>query len=204
TQMLVALHPLHKMAKIKRIVASTYQSVSGAGKEAMSELYSQTKSMFMDKKVKSSEFPKQISFNCIPQVGELMSCGSTDEELKMSAETKKIMDDNIEVVATCVRVPVFVCHSQALHVEFHDSISREEACDVLREAPGVFVIDHHSDMMYATPVDCVDDDGVYVSRIREDKTVPHGLSMWVVSDNLRKGAALNLVQITKLLIDEYL
>ncbi|MCU7611174.1 aspartate-semialdehyde dehydrogenase [Anaplasma capra] len=204
TQMLIVLNPLCKVAGIKRVVASTYQSVSGMGRDAMSELYNQTKAAFVGQKVEPTEFPRQISFNCIPHVGDFLDDGSTTEEWKMSAETKKIMGIDIEVAATCVRVPVFVCHSQALNIEFHSKISVEEAYDALSEAPGVLVLNHESSLQYVTPIDCVDDDAVYVSRIREDTTVPYGLSMWVVSDNLRKGAALNLVQITQILVDEYL
>ncbi|ASI48052.1 aspartate-semialdehyde dehydrogenase [Anaplasma ovis str. Haibei] len=204
TQMLVALNPLRAVARIKRVVVSTYQSVSGAGRGAMSELYDQTKAMFINKKPEPSEFPRQISFNCIPHVGEFLEDGSTTEEWKMSAETKKIMEEDIKVAATCVRVPVFVCHSQALNIEFHSAISVEEAYEVLSEAPGVLVLGNESSMKYVTPIDCVDDDAVYISRIREDATVPYGLSMWVISDNLRKGAASNLVQIAQILVEEYL
>ena len=204
TQMLVALNPLRAVAGIKRVVVSTYQSVSGAGRGAMSELYDQTKAMFIDKKLDPSEFPRQISFNCIPHVGEFLEDGSTTEEWKMSAETQKIMGEGIKVVATCVRVPVFVCHSQALNIEFHSAISVEEAYEALGEAPGVLVLGGESSMKYVTPIDCVDDDAVYISRIREDATVPYGLSMWVISDNLRKGAASNLVQIAQILVEEYL
>ncbi|AGZ80038.1 aspartate-semialdehyde dehydrogenase [Anaplasma marginale str. Dawn] len=204
TQMLVALNPLRAVAGIKRVVASTYQSVSGAGRGAMSELYDQTKAMFVNKKLEPSEFPRQISFNCIPHVGEFLEDGSTTEEWKMSAEAQKIMGEDIKIVATCVRVPVFVCHSQALNIEFHSAISVDAAYEALSEAPGVLVLGNESSMQYVTPIDCVDDDVVYVSRIRKDTTVPYGLSMWVISDNLRKGAASNLVQIAQILVEEYL
>ncbi|ACZ48824.1 aspartate-semialdehyde dehydrogenase [Anaplasma centrale str. Israel] len=204
TQMLVVLNSLHGVAGIKRVVVATYQSVSGAGRGAMSELYDQTKAMFVNRKVEPNEFPRQIAFNCIPHVGEFLEDCSTTEERKMCAETRKIMGNDIKVSATCVRVPVFVCHSQALNIEFHSAISVDAAYEALSEAPGVLVLGNESSMQYVTPIDCVDDDAVYVSRIRRDATVPYGLSMWVVSDNLRKGAALNLVQIAQILVEEYL
>ncbi|MDN5248245.1 MAG: aspartate-semialdehyde dehydrogenase [Wolbachia endosymbiont of Tyrophagus putrescentiae] len=205
-QMLVALHLLHKRARIKRIVASTYQSTSGAGKAAMDELYNQTKKMFMNEVKKADVFPKQIAFNCIPQVGEFMESGYTKEEWKMQEETKKILGEDIKVTATCVRVPVFVGHAISLNVEFHQPITEEVAREILDEAgdKGVLVYDRRDDGGYTTQIDVVQEDAVYVSRIRKDETVEHGLSMWVVADNLRKGAALNIVQILEILTNQYL
>ncbi|MBY8977325.1 aspartate-semialdehyde dehydrogenase [Rhodobacteraceae bacterium NNCM2] len=199
-QMVVALKPLHDRAVIKRVVVSTYQSVSGAGKEGMDELWDQTKGLFVHGQEKEPhKFTKQIAFNCIPHIDVFMDDGSTKEEWKMVAETKKIVDPAIKVVATCVRVPVFVGHSEAVHIEFEDPITAEEASEILREAPGIMVVDKREDGGYITPVECVGEYATYVSRIREDITVENGLAMWVVSDNLRKGAALNAVQIAELL-----
>jgi aspartate-semialdehyde dehydrogenase len=199
-QMVVALKPLHDRARIKRVVVATYQSVSGTGKEAMDELWNQTKGIFVPgQEVEPSVYPKQIAFNVIPHIDSFMDDGSTREEWKMVAETKKIIDPSIKVHATCVRVPVFVGHSEAVNVEFEDPIDAEEAREILREAPGILVVDKREPGGYVTPVECVGDYATYVSRIREDSTIDNGLSMWVVSDNLRKGAALNAVQIAELL-----
>ena len=199
-QMVVALKPLHDRARIKRVVVATYQSVSGAGKEGMDELWDQTKGMYVPGQEKApSKFQKQIAFNVIPHIDVFLEDGSTKEEWKMVAETKKIMDPSIKVTATCVRVPVFVGHSEAINVEFEDFLDEDEARDILREAPGVMVIDKREPGGYATPVDCVGDFATFVSRIRQDTTVENGLNLWVVSDNLRKGAALNAVQIAELL-----
>ncbi|AAZ68975.1 aspartate-semialdehyde dehydrogenase [Ehrlichia canis] len=203
-QMLLALHPLHKISKIKRVVVSTYQSVSGAGKSSMDELYSQTKGTFMNQSIAPKQFTKRIAFNCIPHIDIFMKDGSTKEEWKMAVETKKILDSNIEVSATCVRVPVFVSHAESVNVEFFSEISEEEAYEALENAPGVLILDRREDGGYATPLDCVHEDEVYVSRLRKDNTVKHGLNMWLVSDNLRKGAALNAVQIAEILIKDYL
>jgi aspartate-semialdehyde dehydrogenase len=203
-QMVVALKPLHDFARIKRVVVATYQSVSGAGKEAMDELYNQTRAIYMAAPIEKHKFPKQIAFNAIPQIDVFMEDGSTKEEWKMKVETKKILDPNIEVVATCVRVPVFVGHSEAINVEFENPISVEDAFDALSGAPGVIVEDRREPGGYITPVECVGDDATFVSRVRADPTVPHGLSLWVVSDNLRKGAALNAVQIAEHLVENYL
>ncbi|MFZ5789482.1 MAG: aspartate-semialdehyde dehydrogenase [Pseudomonadota bacterium] len=203
-QMVVALKPLHDIVPIKRVVVATYQSVSGAGKEAMDELYEQTRAIYMAAPVEKKKFPKQIAFNLIPQIDIFMEDGSTKEEWKMKVETKKILDPAIEVVATCVRAPVFVGHSEAVNVEFEGPISVEEARSALSNAPGVVVVDRREPGGYITPVECVGDDATFVSRLRADPTVPHGLSLWVVSDNLRKGAALNAVQIAEHLIENYL
>ncbi|MDR2046203.1 MAG: aspartate-semialdehyde dehydrogenase [Rickettsiales bacterium] len=200
-QMLLVLHLLHQKAKIKRIVASTYQSTSGAGKAAMDELYNQTKKIFMNETKKPEIFPKQIAFNCIPHVGEFMENGSTEEEWKMQEETKKILEEDIKVTATCVRVPVFVGHAMAVNVEFDQHITEEQAREVLSEAEdrGVLVYNRREDGEYITQIDVVQENAVYVSRIRRDNTVEHGLNMWIVADNLRKGAALNIVQILEIL-----
>ncbi len=200
-QLVVALKPLHDVATIKRVVVATYQSVSGAGKEAMDELWYQTKGIFVTDQPTPQHFTKQIAFNVIPHIDRFMEDGSTREEWKMVAETKKILDPKIKLIATCVRVPVFVGHSEAVNIEFERSISAEQARDILREAPGVLVVDKREDGGYVTPVECVGDYATYVSRIREDITVENGLNMWVVSDNLRKGAALNTVQIAETLIN---
>ncbi|MGF1502019.1 MAG: aspartate-semialdehyde dehydrogenase [Paracoccaceae bacterium] len=199
-QMVVALKPLHDRAGIKRVVVSTYQSVSGAGKEAMDELWLQTKGIYVPgQEVEPRKFFKQIAFNVIPQIGDIMEDGTTKEEWKMVVETKKIVDPKIKVFATCVRVPVFVGHSEAVSVELEDPLSAEEAREILREAPGLMVVDTREDGGYVTPVEAAGDFATFVSRIREDITVENGLSFWCVSDNLRKGAALNAVQIAELL-----
>jgi aspartate-semialdehyde dehydrogenase len=199
-QMVVALKPLHDQFRIKRVVVSTYQSVSGAGKEAMDELFNHTKSSFVYESSAPQQFTKEIAFNCIPHIDKFLDDGSTKEEWKMVVETKKILDPNIAVFATCVRVPVFIGHGESVTVEFHDSVTAGEARACLREAPGVEVVDVREDGGYVTPLECAGEDAVYVSRIRKDPTVPHGLSFWCASDNLRKGAALNAVQIAETLI----
>ncbi|MGR3434660.1 MAG: aspartate-semialdehyde dehydrogenase [Shimia sp.] len=199
-QMVVALKPLHDRARIKRVVVSTYQSVSGAGKEGSDELWEQTKSIYNPtSEVPPSKFQKQIAFNVIPQIDVFMDDGSTKEEWKMVAETKKIVDPSIKVTATCVRVPVFVGHSEAVNVEFEDFLDEDEAREILREAPGVMVIDKREDGGYVTPIEAAGDFATFVSRIRQDSTIENGLNFWVVSDNLRKGAALNAVQIAETL-----
>jgi aspartate-semialdehyde dehydrogenase len=201
-QLVVALKPLHDRAKIKRVVVATYQSVSGAGKDAMDELWTQTKKLYVNDEIVPEAFPKQIAFNVIPHGGEFMEDGYTTEEWKIEVETKKILDPKIKLTATCVRVPVFVGHSEAVNIEFENEIEAEEAREILREAPGILVIDKHEDGGYATPIDCVGEFATFVSRIRNDKTVENGLSLWVVSDNLRKGAALNAVQIAELMLNK--
>src|SRR5215475_7057374 len=203
-QMVVALKPLHDIAEIKRIVVSTYQSVSGAGKEAMDELFEQTRGVFVHDPIKKEAFTKQIAFNVIPHIDVFMDDGYTKEEWKMAVETRKILDPDIPVSATCVRVPVFIGHSEAVNVEFESEMSVDHARAALRSAPGVSVIDHRADEGYVTPVECAGEDKVYVSRLRKDPTVTHGLNLWVVSDNLRKGAALNAVQIAEVLIRDHL
>ncbi len=202
-QMVVALKPLHEISKIKRIVVSTYQSVSGAGKAGMDELFDQTKQLFMNAQQEPAKFTKRIAFNVIPHIDVFMEDGSTREEWKMVNETKKILGASIEVSATCVRVPVFVGHSESVNIEFEKPISVEEARAVLEEAEGIIMYDDRKDGGYCTPIECAGEDGVFVSRLRADKTVKHGLSMWIVSDNLRKGAALNAVQIAEELIKNY-
>ncbi len=203
-QMVVALKPLHDAATIKRVVVSTYQSTSGAGKEAMDELFNQTRAIYVNDPVKRERFTKQIAFNVIPQIDVFMEDGATKEEWKMAVETRKILDRNIKVHATCVRVPTFVGHGEAVNIEFARPISADEARDMLREAPGVAVVDHRADEGYVTPVECAGDDFVYVSRIRKDDTIKNGLSLWVCADNLRKGAALNAVQIAEELVRHHL
>jgi aspartate-semialdehyde dehydrogenase len=199
-QMVVALKPLHDRATIKRVVVSTYQSVSGAGKEGADELWDQTKSIYNPTSdVPPNKFTKQIAFNVIPHIDVFMEDGSTKEEWKMVVETKKIIDPKIKVTATCVRVPVFVGHSEAINIEFEDHLDEDEARDILREAPGVMVIDKREDGGYVTPIECVGDFATFISRIRQDSTLDNGLNLWCVSDNLRKGAALNAVQIAELL-----
>jgi aspartate-semialdehyde dehydrogenase len=198
-QMVVALKPLHDAAKIKRVVVATYQSVSGAGKEGMDELFEQSRAIFVGDQVSIAKFTKQIAFNVIPHIDSFLDDGSTKEEWKMVAETKKILDPKIKITATCVRVPVFVGHSEAINIEFENEISAKQAQDILREAPGVMLIDKREDAGYITPIECVGDYATFVSRVREDPTVDSGLSLWCVSDNLRKGAALNAVQIAELL-----
>ncbi|CAN2532183.1 MAG TPA: aspartate-semialdehyde dehydrogenase [Methylosinus sp.] len=203
-QLVVALKPLHDAAKIKRVVVSTYQSVSGAGKEGMDELFSQTRSVFVSDPMESKKFPKRIAFNLIPQIDSFMEDGFTKEEWKMVVETKKILDPKIKLVATCVRVPVFIGHSEAINIEFENPLSPDEARDILREAPGVLVIDKHEPGGYITPHEAAGEDATYVSRIRDDPTVENGLVLWCVSDNLRKGAALNAVQIAEVLVNRKL
>ena len=198
-QMVVALKPLHDAAKIKRVVVSTYQSVSGAGKAGMDELFEQSRNIFVGDPAEPKKFTKQIAFNVIPHIDVFLDDGSTKEEWKMVVETKKILDPKIKVNATCVRVPVFVGHSEAINIEFEDEISAERAQDILREAPGVMLVDKREDGGYVTPIECAGDGATYVSRVREDPTVDNGLTIWCVSDNLRKGAALNAVQIAELL-----
>ena len=199
-QMLVALKPLHDLATIERIVVATYQAVSGAGRSVMEEMWNQTKGMYANNEPTIKNFTKRIAFNVIPHIDVFMKDGSTKEEWKMVQETKKILDPDIEVMATCVRVPVFVGHSEAIHIEFEKPIRVQEARKALANAPGIVVVDKRDDGGYITPIECVGDDAVYVSRIRRDPTVNNGLALWVVSDNLRKGAALNAVQIAELLI----
>jgi aspartate-semialdehyde dehydrogenase len=198
-QLVVALKPLHDAARIKRVVVSTYQSVSGAGSEGMDELWNQTKGVFVLGASPPSVFPKQIAFNVIPYIGEFLDNGYTDEEAKMWNETHKMIDPSIALTVTCVRVPVMVGHSEAVNIEFHEPLDEDDARDILREAPGVLVIDKRDSTGYITPKEAQGEFAVYVSRIRADTTVKHGLSLWVVSDNLRKGAALNAVQIAELL-----
>jgi len=198
-QLVVALKPLHDEARIKRVVVSTYQSVSGAGKAGMDELWNQTKALYGLGDATPKKFPKQIAFNAIPQIDVFLPDGSTKEEWKMTAETRKILDPNIELFATCVRVPVFVGHCESVNIEFHAPLDEDEAREILRDSPGVVVIDKREPGGYITPVECAGEFPVYVSRIRKDPTVEHGLALWCVSDNLRKGAALNAVQIAQLL-----
>jgi aspartate-semialdehyde dehydrogenase len=198
-QLVVALKPLHDYAKIKRVVVATYQSVSGAGKEGMDELFEQSRNIFVGDSAEAKKFTKQIAFNVIPHIDNFLDDGSTKEEWKMMVETKKILDTKIKLTATCVRVPVFVGHSEAVNIEFENEISAKKAQSLLREAPGIMLVDKREDGGYVTPVECVGDFATYVSRVREDPTVENGLSLWCVSDNLRKGAALNAVQIAELL-----
>ena len=198
-QLVVALKPLHDAATIKRVVVATYQSVSGAGKEGMDELFEQSRAIFVGDQVAVNKFTKQIAFNVIPHIDVFLDDGSTKEEWKMVVETKKILGSRIKVSATCVRVPVFVGHSEAVNLEFENEISAKQAQAILREAPGVMLIDKREDGGYVTPTECAGDDATFVSRVREDPTVDNGLSLWCVSDNLRKGAALNAVQIAELL-----
>jgi aspartate-semialdehyde dehydrogenase len=200
-QLVVALKPLHDVAKIKRVVISTYQSVSGAGKEGMDELWTQTKGIFVTDPPTPKKFPKQIAFNVIPHIDVFMEDGSTKEEWKLMVETKKILDPKIKVTATAVRVPVFVGHSEAVNIEFESPMSADEARELLREAPGCIVIDKREAGGYITPVECAGEYATYISRIREDATIENGLNIWVVSDNLRKGAALNATQIAESLIN---
>ncbi|WP_372604211.1 aspartate-semialdehyde dehydrogenase [Actibacterium sp.] len=204
-QMVVALKPLHDRAKIKRVVVSTYQSVSGTGKDAIDELWDQTKGMYVPgQEVAPSVYPKQIAFNVIPHIDVFLDDGSTKEEWKMVAETKKIVDPSIKVTATCVRVPVFVGHSEAINIEFEEFLDEDEARDILREAPGIMVVDKREPGGYITPVECVGDYATYISRIRQDSTIENGINLWCVSDNLRKGAALNAVQIAEVLVNRVL
>lgn len=199
-QMLMALKPLHEIARIKRVVVATYQSVSGAGKEGMDELFSQSKGSFVNDPPMVEQFTKPIAFNCIPHIDKFMDDGFTKEEWKMAAETRKILDPDIKVVATCVRVPVFIGHAEAVHVEFESAITEAQARAAWKKMPGLSVFDKREDGGYITPLDAVHEDDVYVSRLRRDPTVEHGLAFWCVADNLRKGAALNAVQIAEALV----
>jgi len=203
-QLVVALKPLHDLFKIKRVVVSTYQSVSGAGKEAMDELFRQTRAVFVADPIEVGEFTKQIAFNVIPHIDVFLDSGVTKEEWKMVVETQKILDPDIQVTATCVRVPVFVGHSEAVNIEFEQPVTADKARAALRAAPGILVVDKREDGGYVTPVECAGEDATFVSRIRKDPTVENGLNLWIVSDNLRKGAALNAVQIAESLINRNL
>ncbi|HMM15186.1 MAG TPA: aspartate-semialdehyde dehydrogenase [Parvibaculum sp.] len=203
-QMVVALKPLHDVARIKRVVVSTYQSTSGAGKDGMDELFEQTRAIYVNDPIEKKKFTKQIAFNVIPHIDVFMEDGYTKEEWKMVVETKKMLDPKIKVTATCVRVPVFVGHSEAVNIEFENPITDDEAREILREAPGCLVVDKREDGGYVTPLECVGEYATYISRIRVDPTVENGLAMWIVSDNLRKGAALNAVQIAEILGARYL
>jgi aspartate-semialdehyde dehydrogenase len=203
-QMVVVLKPLHERWVVKRVVVATYQSTSGAGNAAMDELFEQTRAIFVSDPIEPKKFSKQIAFNVIPHIDVFLDDGSTKEEWKMAAETKKILDPNIEVAATCVRVPVFVGHSEALNIEFEKPLTAGDAREALRRAPGVMVVDRREDGGYITPIECVGEYATYVSRIRQDRTVANGLSLWIVADNLRKGAALNAVQIAEILAERYL
>ena len=198
-QLVVALKPLHDAATIKRVVVATYQSVSGAGKEGMDELFEQSRNIFVGDSAEPKKFTKQIAFNIIPHIDVFLDDGSTKEEWKMVVETKKILDPKIKLTATCVRVPVFVGHSEAVNIEFENELSAEDAQKILREAPGIMLVDKREDGGYVTPVECVGDGATYISRVRDDSTVENGISLWCVSDNLRKGAALNAVQLAELL-----
>ncbi len=200
-QLVLALKPLHDHARIKRVVVATYQSVSGAGNAALDELWTQTRALYVNDPVEPQVFPKQIAFNVIPHIDVFMEDGATKEEWKMAAETQKMLDPDIVLTATCVRVPVFVGHSEAVNIEFHDPISESQARDILREAPGCLVVDKREDGGYVTPLECVGEYATFISRIRKDPTIENGLHLWVVSDNLRKGAALNAVQIAETLVD---
>ena len=202
SQLVVVLKPLHDFAKITRVVVSTYQSVSGAGNAAMEELFNQTKGIFVNQVAEPENFTRQIAFNVIPHIDIFHDDGFTKEEWKMLSETKKIIDKSIKLTATCVRVPVFVGHSEAINIEFEKSISPEKARAILRDSPGVMLVDDPEDEKYVTPIECVGDYATFVSRVREDISVKNGLAMWVVSDNLRKGAALNAVQIAELLLNK--
>ena len=202
-QMVVALKPLHDQAIINRVVVSTYQSVSGAGKDAMDELFNQTQNIYANKNIEKNKFTKQIAFNVIPHIDTFVDNGNTKEEEKMINETKKILDEGIKVSATCVRVPVFISHAESINVEFDSPLSESEATELLKKFDGVSVIDFRKDEGYVTPVEAAGEDKVYVSRIRNDTSVDNGLNLWVVADNLRKGAALNAVQIAELVISKY-
>ena len=203
-QLVTAIKPLHDTARIKRCVVSTYQSVSGAGKEAMDELFNQTKAIYANQSVEryQDKFSKLIAFNCIPHIDKFIDGGDTKEEWKMVVETKKILDANIQLTATCVRVPVFIGHAEAVNLSFEKPISADQARKLLTNSPGVIVVDHRVDEGYVTPQECVGEDAVFVSRIREDTTVENGLNLWIVADNLRKGAALNTVQIAETLVSK--
>jgi aspartate-semialdehyde dehydrogenase len=200
-QLVLVLKPLHDRARIKRVVVATYQSVSGAGKEGMDELFTQTKAIFVNDPVEKKKFTKQIAFNVIPHIDVFMEDGSTKEEWKMTVETKKILDPKIKLVATCARVPVFVGHSEAVNIEFETPLDADEAREILREAPGVLVVDKREDGGYVAPLESAGEDATFVSRIRDDITVENGISLWCVSDNLRKGAALNAVQIAEAMVE---
>ena len=202
-QMVVALKPLHDESIINRVVVSTYQSVSGAGKEAMDELFNQTQNVYTNKNIEKNKFTKQIAFNVIPHIDSFVDNGNTKEEEKMINETKKILDEGIKVSATCARVPVFISHAESINVEFDSPLSDEKASDLLKNFDGVSVIDYRKDEGYVTPVEAAGEDKVYVSRIRNDDSVDNGLNIWVVSDNLRKGAALNAVQIAEIVTNKY-
>ena len=202
-QMVVALKPLHDAAIINRIVVSTYQAVSGAGKSAMDELFNQTQNIYTNKQIEKNKFTKQIAFNAIPHIDKFTDNGNTKEEQKMIDETKKILDQGINVSATCVRIPVFVSHSESINIEFDSPLSAKKATELLNSFESISVVDYHKDEGYVTPVEAAGEDKVYVSRIREDQSIDNGLNIWVVSDNLRKGAALNAVQIAELLISKY-
>jgi aspartate-semialdehyde dehydrogenase len=203
-QLVVALKPLHDLFKIKRVVVSTYQSVSGAGKEGMDELFTQTRAVFVADPIAPGKFTKQIAFNVIPHIDVFLDSGITKEEWKMAVETQKILDPDIQVTATCVRVPVFVGHSESVNIEFEKPVTAEAARNALRAAPGILVVDKREDGGYVTPIECAGEDATFVSRIRKDPTVENGLNLWIVSDNLRKGAALNAVQIAESLINRKL
>jgi len=202
-QMVVALKPLHEKSIINRVVVSTYQAVSGAGKTGMDELFIQTQNVYANKKLKKEKFTKQISFNAIPHIGSFLENGNTEEEQKMIDETKKILDEGIKISATCVRTAVFIGHSEAINIEFDSPIDAYEAHEILSKSEGISVIDHRKDEGYVTPVEVAGDDKVYISRIRNDSSVENGLNIWVVADNLRKGAALNAVQIAEIIISKY-
>ena len=203
-QLAVALKPLHDITPIKRVVLSTYQSVSGAGKDAMEELLGQTRAIYMNSPAKSQHLPRTIAFNVIPQIGEFREDGSTDEEWKMKVELQKILSPQIQVSVTCVRVPVFIGHCVAATIEFEGPIEASKARTAIKNAPGLIVTDNTEESNYITPIECAGEDPVYVSRIRQDSSVPYGLSLWVVADNVRKGAALNAVQISEILAHDYL
>ncbi|MBM3467936.1 MAG: aspartate-semialdehyde dehydrogenase [Alphaproteobacteria bacterium] len=203
-QLVVALKPLHDLAPIKRVVLSTYQSVSGAGKDAMDELYNQTRAIYMNQPTKPQYLPRAIAFNIIPQIGAFCENGETEEEWKMKVELQKILSPHIQVSVTCVRVPVFIGHSVAASVEFEAPITSEQARHALKKGPGIIVVDNANENEYITPIECAGEDPVYVSRIRKDESVPHGLNLWIVADNVRKGAALNAVQIAEILVKDYL
>jgi aspartate-semialdehyde dehydrogenase len=203
TQLVIVLKPLHDLFNIERIVVSTYQSVSGSGKDSMDELIEQTKLYLENKEIKSINFTKQIAFNAIPHIDSFVENGNTKEEEKMINETKKILDEGIKVSATCVRIPVFVSHAESINIEFDSPLSEKKAIELLSNFENISVVDHRKDEGYVTPVEAAGEDKVYVSRIREDHSVDNGLNIWVVSDNLRKGAALNAVQIAEVLIKKY-
>ena len=202
-QMVVALKPLHDAAIINRVVVSTYQAASGAGKDAMDELFDQTKDVYANKPIEKNKFTKQIAFNAIPHIGSFLKNGNTEEEEKMINETKKILDEGIKVSATCVRIPVFIGHSESVNIEFDSPLSENKATELLSNFENISVVDHRKDEGYVTPVEAAGEDKVYISRIRQDFSVDNGLNLWIVSDNLRKGAALNAVQIAEVLISKY-